>query len=118
EDGAPLALFEAVAKRLEELKVPWIELREPRKRTASGAIPTEPVSPTMRPHYSGKILINSDYDWTDAAEAVRADVADGVSIGRLFIANPDLVQRIATGAPLNEGDSSTFCAGGAQGYVD
>jgi N-ethylmaleimide reductase len=118
EDGAPVALFEAVAKRLEELKVPWIELREPRKPTAAGAIPTEPVSPAMRPLYSGKILINSDYDWTDAEASVAAGVADGVSIGRLFIANPDLVKRIALGASLNEGDSSTFYAGGAQGYVD
>jgi N-ethylmaleimide reductase len=118
EDGAPVALFEAVAKRLEELKVPWIELREPRKPTAAGAIPTEPVSPAMRPLYSGKILINSDYDWTDAEASVAAGVADGVSIGRLFIANPDLVKRIALGASLNEGDSSTFYAGGTQGYVD
>jgi 2,4-dienoyl-CoA reductase-like NADH-dependent reductase (Old Yellow Enzyme family) len=118
EDGDPIALFEAVAKRLQELKLPWIELREPRRPTSAGAIPTEPVSPTMRRRYSGKILINSDYDWADAGESVAAGTADGVSIGRLFIANPDLVRRIALGAPLNEGDSSTFYAGGAQGYVD
>ena len=45
-------------------------------------------------------------------------IADGVSIGRHFIANPDLVNRIALGAPLNEGDSATFYSGGAEGYVD
>ena len=118
EDGDPLVLFAAVAKRLEELKVPWIELREPRRPTAAGAIPTAPVSPVVRAHYSGKILINSDYDWTDARESVASGVADGVSIGRLFIANPDLVRRLATGAALNEGDASTFYSGGAQGYVD
>ena len=118
EDGDPIALYEGVASRLDELKVPWIELREPRKPTSAGAIPTEPVSPAMRPLYSGKILINSDYDWTDARERVCAGDADGVSIGRLFIANPDLVKRLATGAPLNEGDASTFYAGGAAGYVD
>jgi 2,4-dienoyl-CoA reductase-like NADH-dependent reductase (Old Yellow Enzyme family) len=47
-----------------------------------------------------------------------AGQADAVSIGRLFIANPDLVHRIALGAPLNEGDSATYYSGGAQGYVD
>ena len=72
EDSYPIELFEAVADRLEELKVPWIELREPRRPTASGAIPTEPVSPVMRRFYSGKILINSDYDWVDARDACRA----------------------------------------------
>jgi len=118
EDGDPLALFEAVARRLEELNVPWVELREPRKPTASGAVPTEPVSPVVRAHFSGKILINSDYDWTDAQASMAVGIADGVSIGRLFIANPDLVKRIALNAPLNEGDRSTFYAGGANGYVD
>jgi 2,4-dienoyl-CoA reductase-like NADH-dependent reductase (Old Yellow Enzyme family) len=118
EDGEPLVLFASVAERLEELNVPWIELREPRRPTAAGAIPTAPVSPVVREHYSGRILINSDYDWTDARESVASGVADGVSIGRLFIANPDLVRRLAIGARLNEGDTSTFYSGGAQGYVD
>jgi N-ethylmaleimide reductase len=118
EDSYPLPLFEAVAKRLEELKVPWIELREPRRPTSAGAVPTDPVSPAMRPFYSGKIIINSDYDWRDALERVTARDADAVSIGRLFIANPDLVARIALGAPLNDGDASTFYSGGAAGYVD
>jgi N-ethylmaleimide reductase len=36
----------------------------------------------------------------------------------LFIANPDLVKRIALGAPFNEGDTSSFYSGGAEGYVD
>jgi len=118
EDAYPIALFEAVARRLEEHKVPWIELREPRHPTSAGAIPTEPVSPAMRPLYSGSIVINSDYDWADAWERVGAGHADAVSIGRLFIANPDLVKRIALGFPLNEGDSSTYYSGGASGYVD
>jgi 2,4-dienoyl-CoA reductase-like NADH-dependent reductase (Old Yellow Enzyme family) len=118
EDTYPLPLFEAVARRLEDLKVPWIELREPRRPTSAGAIPTEPVSPAMRRLYSGRILINSDYDWRDAFERVTAGDADAVSIGRLFIANPDLVTRIARDAQLNEGDPATFYSGGAAGYLD
>lgn len=118
EDSEPLALFEAVARRLEELRVPWIELREPRLPTSAGAIPTEPVSPAMRRLYSGRIVINSDSDWSDAHRRVIDGEADAVSIGRLFIANPDLVKRIALGAPLNEGDPSTYYSGGASGYVD
>jgi 2,4-dienoyl-CoA reductase-like NADH-dependent reductase (Old Yellow Enzyme family) len=118
EDSDPIRLFSAVAKRLEELRVPWIELREPLQPTSAGAAPTEPVSPAMRPHYSGKIVINSDYNWSSAWNRVEAGNADAVSIGRLFIANPDLVRRIALGASLNEGDSATYYSGGAEGYVD
>ena len=118
EDSNPVQLYAEMAKTLEELKVPWIELREPDKPTSAGSVPTEPVSPAMRPHYSGKIVINSDYDWTDARGRIADGHADAVSIGRLFIANPDLVKRIAMNAPLNPGDPNTFYAGGAEGYVD
>jgi len=118
EDSNPLALYVELAWTLEELKVPWIELREPYKSTSSGSIPTAPVSPAMRPHYSGKIVINSDHDWTDARHRIEGGHADAVSIGRLFIANPDLVTRIAMDAPLNFGDQRTFYSGGAQGYTD
>jgi 2,4-dienoyl-CoA reductase-like NADH-dependent reductase (Old Yellow Enzyme family) len=118
EDSDPIALYTELAKMLEGLKVPWIELREPLKATSAGSIPTEPVSPSMRKHYTGKIVINSDYDWIDARVRVEDGTADAVSIGRLFIANPDLVHRMATGAPLNTGDARTFYSGGAQGYTD
>jgi N-ethylmaleimide reductase len=118
EDSDPLALYAELARTLEELKVPWVELREPYKPTSSGSIPTAPVSPAMRPHYSGKIVINSDHDWTDARHRIEGGHADAASIGRLFIANPDLVTRIAMDAPLNFGDQRTFYSGGAQGYTD
>jgi 2,4-dienoyl-CoA reductase-like NADH-dependent reductase (Old Yellow Enzyme family) len=118
EDSDPVTLYTEVAKLLEELQVPWIELREPYKPTSSGSIPTAPVSPAMRPHYSGKIVINSDHDWNDALVRIEGGTADAVSIGRLFIANPDLVTRIALNAPLNFGDQKTFYFGGAEGYID
>ena len=118
EDSGPVKLFSELAKTLEALGVPWIELREPDKPTSAGSIPTTPVSPAMRSHYSGRIVINSDHDWTDARARIAGGHADAVSIGRLFIANPDLVRRIASGAPLNPGDPSTFYSGGERGYVD
>ena len=118
EDSDPIPLFTALAERLEELKVPWIELREAHQPTSAGAIPTEPVSPAMRPLYSGKILLNSDYDGPSARERMAEGIADGISFGRPFISNPDLVHRLAVGAPLSPGDVATFYSGGAEGYVD
>ena len=118
EDSDPIALYAELARLLEELQVPWIELREPYKPTSAGSVPTAPVSPAMRRHYSGKIVINSDHDWIDARVRIAGGTADAVSIGRLFIANPDLVKRIAQDAPLNPGDPKTFYSGGPEGYVD
>ena len=72
----------------------------------------------MRPIYSGAILLNSDYDGPSARERMAEGIADGISFGRPFISNPDLVRRLAVGADLHPGDVSTFYAGGAAGYVD
>lgn len=118
EDSDPIPLFTALAHRLEELKVPWIELREAHQPTSAGSIPTAPVSPAMRAVYRGKILLNSDYDGPAAHERMAEGIADGISFGRPFISNPDLVERIAANASLAPGDVGTFYAGGAAGYVD
>jgi 2,4-dienoyl-CoA reductase-like NADH-dependent reductase (Old Yellow Enzyme family) len=118
EDSDPIPLFAALADRLEELKVPWIELREAHQPTSAGAIPTAPVSPVMRPRYSGKIILNSDYDGPRARARMAEGIADGIAFGRPFISNPDLVHRIAVGAPLSPGDIDTFYSGDARGYVD
>jgi N-ethylmaleimide reductase len=118
EDSHPMPLFTALAERLEELKVPWIELREAHRPTSAGSIPTVPVSPAMRAIYSGAIMLNSDYDGPSARARMAEGVADAISFGRPYISNPDLVERIATGAPLSPGDEATYYSGAAEGYVD
>ena len=39
-------------------------------------------------------------------------------MGRPFIANPDLPERLKTGAPLNAGRMELYYGGGAEGYTD
>jgi N-ethylmaleimide reductase len=54
-----------------------------------------------------------------AMDAVASGAADLVSFGRPFIANPDLVERLAADAPLNPlMGPKTFYGGGAHGYTD
>ena len=118
EDSDPIALFTALAARLEELQVPWIELREAHQPTSAGSIPTTPVSPAMRPLYSGEIAANSDYDGPSARARLAEGIVDAISFGRPFISNPDLVERLKAGAPLIEGDTHTYYRGGASGYTD
>jgi 2,4-dienoyl-CoA reductase-like NADH-dependent reductase (Old Yellow Enzyme family) len=42
------------------------------------------------------------------AAMLSAGSADSVAFGRYFISNPDLVRRVALGAPLNRYDRDTF----------
>ena len=45
-------------------------------------------------------------------------MADAVSFGRAYIANPDLVQRFLSDAPLNTPNPQTFYTPGPEGYID
>jgi len=41
-----------------------------------------------------------------------------VAFGRAWLANPDLIERLNAGIPLNEPDATTFYTPGAKGYTD
>jgi N-ethylmaleimide reductase len=62
-------------------------------------------------------MVNNGYDADMASRAILKG-ADLVAIGRPFIANPDLVARIATGAAWQPIDRKTLYGGGAEGYID
>ena len=64
--------------------------------------------------YSGAIFLNSDYDGPSARARMAEGVADGISFGRPFIANPDLVDRIAVARAQRAGMSTTFYRGAAR----
>lgn len=44
--------------------------------------------------------------------------ADVIALGKPFISNLDLVERLCNDAPLNKWDTATFYGGGAGGYTD
>ncbi|WP_067832675.1 alkene reductase [Actinomadura kijaniata] len=52
------------------------------------------------------------------AERLLAAGADLVSLGRAFLANPDLVDRLRRNAPLNDNRPEHWYGGTAEGYTD
>ena len=57
-------------------------------------------------------------DLAQAENALADGEADAVGFGKLFIANPDLVERFRQGAALNEPVPETFYEHGPEGYTD
>ncbi len=76
----------------------------------------------LRKQFDGPVIFNTGFagpsDLATAQASVDSGETDLFCIGRPFLANPDLVERLRTGAALNEPDSDTFYAGGAKGYTD
>ncbi|HET6856371.1 MAG TPA: alkene reductase [Streptomyces sp.] len=52
------------------------------------------------------------------ADDIDAGLADIAPLGRFALANPDIVERLRTDAPLNEIDPATLYGGGEAGYTD
>ena len=118
DDSDNHGLFTAAAARLEALNVPWMELREPGPHSTFRATDEPPVSPAMRNIYSGRIVLNSDYDGSNAQDTLNKGIADAISFGRTYIANPDLPERLRRSAALNPWNAKTFYSQGGEGYID
>ncbi len=72
----------------------------------------------LRRAFKGRYIANNGYDLALALEARRRNLADFIAFGRLYIVNPDLVERLRIGASLNVPDRATFFGGGMAGYTD
>lgn len=79
---------------------------------------TRQLVPAIRRAFKGVLILNSDYSFDDASQALRLGEADAIAFGRSFLANPDLPERFAARAALNAPDTSTFYTPGAAGYTD
>ncbi|GGZ96965.1 alkene reductase [Novosphingobium arvoryzae] len=72
----------------------------------------------LRANFSGPIIANNNLKADSARALLDAGQAEAVSFGRAYIANPDLVERIAAGAPLAKPDFSLLYTGEERGYTD
>lgn len=64
------------------------------------------------------IILSGGYDGARAEADLSSGAADLIAFGRPFIANPDLVERLKTGAPLAVADMAVFYTSGPEGYTD
>lgn len=117
-DSNPEAVFLPIADWLEGKKIAFVELREPGPDGTFGSTTQPAISPAFRQRWTGPLILNQDYDRASAEAAVAEGRADGIAFGRPYIANPDLVERLRTGAPLAEDDMATWYSRGPEGYTD
>ena len=116
-DSDPLGTYRHAVEKLSAFHLAYLHVIEgvtqgPRE------IPAGFDMQALRRAFMGTYIANNGYDLSLALEARRQNLADSISFGRLYIANPDLVERLRAGAPLNVPDRATFFGGGARGYTD
>jgi hypothetical protein len=118
DDSDPEAVFVPAVQALSAIGIAFLELREPGPDGTFGRTDVPKLSPAIRQAFDGALILNSDYTHDQAQAAIDAGAADAISFGRPYIANPDLVERLRTGAPLAKDDPRTWYSQGPEGYID
>lgn len=112
----PQAQFDFIVDELDKLGIAYVHVVE----GATGG-PRE-VAPfdfgALRKAFRNTYIANNGYDLELASDHVAEGQVDLVAFGRPFIANPDFVERLKTGAALASPNPDTIYGGGAAGYSD
>ncbi|MDP3211358.1 alkene reductase [Methylotenera sp.] len=116
KDSNPQALFNFVTQSLNQFNLAYLHVVEGGIHGGGIADPFD--FDALRKLFKGPYMANLAYDKARGNAVVASGHADVVAYGVPFIANPDLVERFRTDAPLNEADSSTFYGGTEKGYTD
>ena len=118
DDSDPASVFVPAAAALDALGIAFLELREQGPDGTFGKSDVPKLSPEIRKVFKGPLVLNQDYDGASAQADLDSGVADAIAFGRKYIANPDLVERLRQGAPLNRDDQKTWYSKGPEGYTD
>jgi len=121
-DSRPSELFSFAIKELNQRHLAYLHLIEARGSEIglTDELHENAVNNAVlfRSAFNGPLLSAAAYTPESAAVAIEQKHADAIVFGRLFIANPDLVERIEGNQALNTSDRSTFYGGGEHGYTD
>ncbi len=110
------ALYEHLIAELNRIGLIYIHIVD---HSAMGAPEVSPVlKAKLRATFKGSYIMSGGYDATRANADLDAKRGDLVAFGRPFISNPDLVQKLQSGAELTAPDMSTFYTPGEKGYTD
>jgi N-ethylmaleimide reductase len=110
------AQYIALTTELSALGLAYLHLLD-HSAMGAPAVPAE-LKAQLRKAFKGTFILAGGFDGASAETALTAKSADLIAFGRPFLANPDLVARLRSGAALNAPDMATFYIPGAKGYTD
>jgi N-ethylmaleimide reductase len=121
-DSDTVPHFSYVITELSKRGVEYLHLIEPRASSVGLADDASVDSADNLSLFSrlfdGPVITAGGYTTKMAVNVLESGPADAVAFGRMFIANPDLPERVRLGAKPNAFDRSTAYGGGEHGYTD
>jgi N-ethylmaleimide reductase len=105
-----------LARELNALAPVYVHLVD---HSPMGAPPVpESMKATFRSVFKRTLIYSGGHNVALAESNLATGKCDLVAVGRLFLANPDLVARWKSGATVNAPDANTFYTPGPKGYTD
>ena len=121
-DSDTVPHFTYVIGELSKRGIAYLHMIEPRASSAGfgddASVDSANNAKLFRHVFNGPMITAGGYTAEMAVDTVTGGLADAVAFGRMFIANPDLPERIRKGTALNAFDRPTAYGGGAHGYTD
>ncbi len=106
----------ALARQLSALGLMYLHVLD-HSAMGAPAVPAK-LKADLRAAFDGPFILAGGLDKAGAQQALGEGRADLAAMGRAFLANPDLVERMRRDAPLNAPAPETFYTPGPQGYTD
>jgi len=108
--------YALLAKKLGDLGIAYIHIAD---HSAMGA-PTvsDSVKKIIKDNFKSTVILTGGYDADKAEQDLENSKGDLIGFGRPYISNPNLVEKLETGRPLNNLDMETFYTPGEKGYTD
>ncbi|KAB8043905.1 alkene reductase [Janthinobacterium aquaticum] len=116
-DSNVMAMYGHLINELNRFKLAYLHFVEGATAT-SRTVPDGIDLDALSAQFTGPFIGNNNYDLELAVQRRAQGKIDAVAFGRLFISNPDLVQRLRSGAELTIAPRESYYGGGANGYTD
>lgn len=116
-DSNVMAMYGYLIQQLNAFDLAYLHFVEGATAT-SREVPAGVDMDALSAQFNGPFIGNNNYDLDMAIERRAQGRIDAVAFGRLFISNPDLVERLRRGAELTIAPRESYYGGGAKGYTD
>lgn len=122
-DSDPIATYSYLLTKLSEKNVGYVQLYEAERgmktlHPIEGPKQIENIAKTFKRYFNNTVITNGGLTLEEAIRRIEEGETDLVCFGKLFISNPDLVERFKNGWALAPFDRTTFYGGSEVGYCD
>ncbi len=116
EDSIPT--FDYIVNTLNDYDLAYLHLSEPFNDVSDIPYAETEIAKRYRPMYEGTLMINAGFDQDKGNAVMERGDADLVSYGKLYVSNPDLVERFEKDVATSQWNEDTFYTPGKKGYTD